>query len=167
MNESTKSTNLPTKSLLIVAHTPSPNTIEMANAILAGAQNELLENVEAELASPFDCDSQKVLASDGIILFTTENFGYMSGALKDFFERIYYPCLSDESRNDAKPFAVVIKAGLDGTGTKVSINKIVTGLKWKQIQETIICKGNYEPHFLEQCQTLGLTVAASLDAGIV
>jgi len=76
------------KTLLIIAHTPSPNTVEMAKAILTGAQNEVIENVEPKLVSPFDCDSEMVLKSDGLILFTTENFGYMSGALKDFFERV-------------------------------------------------------------------------------
>ncbi len=155
------------KSLLIVAHTPSPNTVEMANAILAGAQNEVIENVEAKLLSPFDCDSEMVLRSDALILFTTENFGYMSGALKDFFERIYYPCLADAKRNDAKPFAVIVKAGLDGTGTEISISKITTGLKWRQVQGATICKGDFEPRFVDKCRHQGLTIAASLDAGII
>jgi len=73
------------KSLLIIAHTPSPNTIEMAEAILAGANDSSIEDVTVKLRSPFDCDSEAVLQSDALILFTTENFGYMSGALKDFF----------------------------------------------------------------------------------
>jgi len=163
----TKAMSHSVKSLLIIAHTPSPNTVAMAEAILAGAQDELVENLDAKLVSPFDCDSEMVLASDALILFTTENFGYMSGALKDFFERIYYPCLADSKRNDAKPFAVMIKAGLDGTGTQVSVSKIITGLNWKPIQDTIICKGNFESNFIEQCQNLGLTIAASLDAGII
>jgi multimeric flavodoxin WrbA len=159
--------NSGTKSIIIVAHTPSPNTVAMAAAILEGAQDDVIDNVETTIVSPFDCDSERVLASDCLILFTTENFGYMSGALKDFFERVYYPCLADPQRNDAKPFSVVIKAGLDGTGTEVSVGKITTGLKWRTVQETTICKGDYEPKFLEQCRNLGLTIAASLDAGII
>jgi multimeric flavodoxin WrbA len=73
------------KSLLIIAHTPSKNTSKMSAAILDGAQNDVIEEVNAQLVSPLDCDSEMALNSDGIILFTTENFGYMSGALKDFF----------------------------------------------------------------------------------
>lgn len=155
------------KSLLIIAHTPSPNTIEMANAILEGAQDQVIDSVDATLVSPFDCDSEMVLASDALILFTTENFGYMSGALKDFFERVYYPCLDDSKRNDAKPFAVIIKAGLDGTGTRISVDKITTGLRWRLVQEASIFKGNFETRFVDKCRHLGLTVAASLDAGII
>ena len=155
------------KTLLIIAHTPSPNTIEMAEAILAGAQSRDIEGVSTALISPFDCDSSMVLASDALILFTTENFGYMSGALKDFFERVYYPCLADSKRNDAKPFSLIIKAGLDGTGTEVSVGKITTGLKWRLVQDTIICKGDFEQRFVDQCRALGLTIAASLEAGII
>jgi len=155
------------KSLLIIAHTPSPNTIEMAEAILAGANDSSIEDVTVKLRSPFDCDSEAVLQSDALILFTTENFGYMSGALKDFFERVYYPCLSDSKRNDAKPFALLIKAGLDGTGTDISVGKITSGLKWRQVQPTIICKGDFEPGFIERCREIGLTIAASLEADII
>jgi len=155
------------KRLLIVAHTPSPNTVEMAEAIATGARNSAIENVNTELRSPFDCDSEIVLSSDALVLFTTENFGYMSGALKDFFERIYYPCLEQPKRNDAKPYALVIKAGLDGTGTDVSVSKITKGLNWKAAQASHICKGDFRSEFLEQCQELGLTIAASLDAGII
>jgi len=155
------------KSLLIIAHTPSINTVAMAEAILEGAQNEAIENVDVELASPFDCDSERVLASDGLILFTTENFGYMSGALKDFFERVYYPCLADPKRNEAKPFAVAIKAGLDGTGSEISVNKITSGLNWRPVQPVAIFKGDFDPSFVDKCRDLGLTIAASLDAEII
>ena len=155
------------KSLLIIAHTPSPNTVKMAEAILEGAQNDVIEGVEARLISPFDCDAEMVLQSDALILFTTENFGYMSGALKDLFERVYYPCLEDNKRNDAKPFATIIKAGLDGTGTEVSISKITRGLKWRQVQGATICKGEFEASFVAKCRDQGLTIAASLDTGII
>ena len=154
------------RKLLIVAHTPSPNTKELANAILAGAQNEDIEHVNTTLMSPFDCDAQKVLDSDAVILFTTENFGYMSGALKDFFERIYYPCLDQPNINDATPFALVIRARLDGTGTHIAVHKITSGLKWREVHETLICKGEYQEAFAGQCETLGLTIAAGLDNDI-
>ena len=127
------------RKLLIVAHTPSTNTRALADAILAGAQDSQIEAIDADLRSPFDCVAEDLLASDGIILFTTENFGYMSGALKDFFERIYYPCLEQAERNEGKPFALVIRAGLDGTGTDIAVHKITTGLRWREVQEVTLC----------------------------
>lgn len=155
------------RSLLIIAHAPSPNTITMAEAILDGATDSAVEGVTASLVSPFDCDTEMVLQSNALILFTTENFGYMSGALKDLFERVYYPCLDDPKRNDAKPFALIIKAGLDGTGTELSVGKITTGLKWRPVQATTVCKGDFEKEFISQCRDIGLTLAASLEADII
>lgn len=155
------------KSLLVIAHTPSPNTVSMASGILSGTRDEAIESVETTLVSPFDCDSEMVLSSDALILFTTENFGYMSGALKDFFDRVFYPCLAEPNRNNGTPYALVIKAGLDGTGTQTSVRKITTGLKWKPIHNDVLCKGQFEQRFIEDCRNLGQTVAASLDAGII
>lgn len=152
--------------LLIVAHCPSPNTQRMAQAIYDGAMS-VCETGEVSLKSPFDCDAEAVLSSDALILFTTENFGYMSGALKDFFERIYYPCLDDKKRNQAKPFALVIKAGLDGTGTNIAANKITTGLRWKAVAPLTLCKGEFNESFCTQCYELGQTMQASLEAGII
>lgn len=154
------------RKLLIVAHTPSANTKELAAAIVAGAVHSDIEQVATTLVSPFDCDANMVLESDGIILFTTENFGYMSGALKDFFERIYYPCLDQPDKNDATPFALVIRAGLDGTGTHIAVHKITAGLKWREVHETLVCKGDYIQGFVSQCENLGLTIAAGLDNDI-
>lgn len=151
------------RKLLIVAHTPSPNTVTLARSLLDGAEDPNIERVDVRLASPFDCTHEDVLDSDAVILFTTENFGYMSGALKDFFERIYYPCLEQEKSNAAKPYALVIRAGLDGTGTHIAVHKITSGLKWREIQPTTLCKGEYNPIFEQQCRELGMTVAASLD----
>ena len=155
------------KSLLIIAHTPSPNTRVMAEALLEGASNEVVEDVAVTLVSPLNCSSEMILQSDGLILFTTENFGYMSGLLKDMFERIYYPCLDDPKRNNAKPFALVIKAGLDGTGSEIAISKIVKGLNWRQVQETTLCKGDFKQSFVDRCRHLGLTIAASVDAELI
>lgn len=135
----------------------------MADALLSGARSEDIEFVTSVLKSPFDCCANDVLNSDAIILFTTENFGYMSGALKDFFERVYYPCLEDQLRNQAKPFALVVKAGLDGTGSTRSVYNITNGLKWRESQAVTLCKGEYNPDFLRQCRELGMTIAAQLD----
>ena len=154
------------RKLLIVAHTPSPNTKLLAEALLEGAQDPDIEDVSATLRSPFDCHAEDVLGCDAIILFTTENFGYMSGALKDFFERIYYPCLDQPQRNEGKPFALLIRAGLDGTGTDIAVHKITSGLQWREVQALTLCKGDFQESFIEQSRELALTVAAGLDNNI-
>ena len=152
------------KHLLIVAHDPSPNTRILAEATLRGACHPDIEGVEAKHIAPLEAGPDDVLWADAIILGTTENFGYMSGALKDFFDRIYYPCLE---HTEAMPFATWIRAGLDGTGTKVAIGKITSGLKWKAVQEPLILHGEYRTEFEDQCEELGMLMAASLESGII
>ena len=152
------------KHLLIVAHNPSPNTQKLVAATLRGASHEDIDGVEAKFVPPLQATPDDVFWADAIILGTTENFGYMSGALKDFFDRIYYPCLE---RTEAMPFAVYIRAGLDGTGTRIAIGKITTGLKWKPVQESIILHGEYRAEFEDQCEELGMLMAASLESGII
>ena len=152
------------KHLLIVAHNPSPNTQKLVDATLRGAGHKDIDNVEFKHIPPLQATADDVLRADAIILGTTENFGYMSGALKDFFDRIYYPCLD---KTEAMPFALYIRAGLDGTGTKIAVGKITTGLNWKAVQEPIILHGDYKSEFEEQCEALGMLMAASLEAGII
>lgn len=150
------------KKLLIICHTPSENTQRLANAILKGASSPNFD-VEVMCLTPFQTDHNNVLKADAIILSTTENFGYMSGALKDFFDRIYYPCLES---TQGMPYSLVVRAGLDGTGTINAVEKIVSGLRWTTMQAPLLCKGNYSVKFEEQCEELGLTIAAGLDTGI-
>jgi multimeric flavodoxin WrbA len=152
------------KHLLIVAHNPSPNTRRLVRATLRGANHEDIAGVEVKHVPPLQATADDVLWADAIILGTTENFGYMSGALKDFFDRIYYPCLE---HTEALPFAAYIRAGLDGSGTKIAIGKITTGLKWKAVQESMILHGDYRSEFETQCEELGMLMAASLEAGII
>ncbi|MCZ6471393.1 MAG: NAD(P)H-dependent oxidoreductase [Gammaproteobacteria bacterium] len=152
------------KHLLIVAHNPSPNTQKLVDATLRGATNEDIDGVEVKHIPPLQATADDVLWADAIILGTTENFGYMSGALKDFFDRIYYPCIE---QTEAMPFALYIRAGLDGTGTRIAVAKITTGLSWKTVQEPIILHGEYKSEFEGQCEELGMLMAASLEAGII
>ena len=152
------------KQLLIVAHAPSPNTQAMLEAILRGARNPDIENVQVRHIPPLQAEPGDVLAADAIVLGTTENLGYMSGALKDFFDRIYYPCLE---HTQGEPFAFYIRAGHDGTGTRRAIESIATGLRWRAVQAPLICRGEYREAFLALCEELGMYMADGLDAGIL
>jgi len=151
------------KHLLIVCNTPSPNTQALAWAVLAGATHESIENTRVTLKTPLETNSEDVLRADGILIGTTENFGYMSGLIKDFFERIYYPCLD---QTQGKPYALYIRAGNDGLGTKTAVEKIITGLRWKPVQPALILQGEFEQQFVEQVTELGQLMAAGIDNDI-
>lgn len=151
------------KQLLIVAHAPSPNTRRLVEAVMEGARHPEVSGVELIWKPPLEAGPEDVLAADAIILGTTENLGYMSGALKDFFDRSYYPVIE---KKQGLPCALYIRAGLDGTGTRRAVQSIVTGLRWQWIQEPLVLKGDWQEVFAEQAKELGLTVAAGLEAGI-
>lgn len=152
------------KKLLIVAHAPSPNTQRLREAVAEGASDPDIENVEVRVLAPLDAGPDDVLWCDAIVLGTTENLGYMSGALKDFFDRSYYPCLE---KTQGLPFTFYIRAGRDGTGTHRAIDSITTGLRWRQVQEPVLCRGEFREEFVGQCRDLGMAMAASLDAGLL
>lgn len=151
------------KRLLVVAHAPSPNTALMRDAVIAGARSPEIEAVEVLGRSPFEATPDDVLAAQAVILGTPENLGYMSGALKDFFDRCYYPCLE---RTQGLPYALYIRAGNDGAGAKRGVETILTGLRWRKIQEPLICRGPWRADFVAECRELGLLMAAGLDVGV-
>ena len=151
------------KRLLIVAHVPSQNTARLRDAVLQGALAPEVEGVETRALSPFEAGPEDVLAADGVVLGTTENLGYMSGALKDFFDRSYYPCLD---KTQGLPYCLYIRAGHDGTGTRRAVETIVTGLRWRAVQAPLVCRGPWQEGFVEDCGRLGLAMAAGLEAGI-
>ena len=151
------------KRLLIVAHAPSPNTRRLLDAVVDGARHPDIAGVEVVAQSPFDTQPEHVLAAQAIVLGTTENLGYMSGALKDFFDRCYYPCLD---KTQGLPYALYIRAGHDGTGTKRGVETIVTGLRWRAVQEPLLCRGEFKEDFVPDCEELGTLMAAGLEAGV-
>ena len=151
------------KKLLLVANIPSTNTRLLLDAVLRGARDENIDGVDVHHIPPLQATADDVRGADALILGTTENFGYMSGALKDFFDRIYYPCLE---HTQGLPFALYIRAGMDGTGTRNAVERITTGLRWKIVQEPLICRGKFQPGFVSQCEELGMTMAAALESGI-
>ncbi len=152
------------KRLLIVAHTPSPNTQRLVAAILRGAQHPDIDTVDVVHKPALEAGPDDIRACDAIILFTTENLGYMSGALKDFFDRSYYPVLEEKQ---GLPCAIVIRAGHDGTGTRRALESILTGLRWPMAQQPLILRGEWQEEFVAQAQEMGMYVAAGLDAGVL
>ncbi len=136
----------------------------MADAVVKGATDAEITNVDVQCKAPLDTQPDDILAAQAIIIGTTENLGYMAGLIKDVFDRCYYPCLE---KTQGLPFAFYIRAGHDGTGTQRAIESITTGLRWRLVQEPLVCRGSFQAQFLSQCEDLGLSVAASLDAGII
>lgn len=151
------------KRLLVVAHIPSINTNRLRDAVLAGAGHPDIDGVEAIAKTPFEAGPDDVLAADAVILGTTENLGYMSGAMKDFFDRTYYPVLE---KAQGLPYALYIRAGMDGTGTRRGVETIITGLRWRAVQDPLICRGDWDEAFVAQCEELGMAMAAGLEAGV-
>jgi len=149
------------KRLLVIAHAPSANTKRLLDSVLEGARES--EAVGVRWLPPLEAGPEDVLAADALILGTPENLGYMSGAMKDFFDRSYHPLLE---KTQGMPYAAYIRAGHDGTGTRLGIERITTGLRWRPVQEPLILKGDWQEGFAEECRTLGAAMAAGLDAGI-
>lgn len=151
------------KRLLVVAHVPSENTTRLRDAVVEGARSAEIEGVETRALTPFEAGPADVLEADGLILGTTENLGSMSGALKDFFDRSYYGVID---RTEGLPYGLYIRAGHDGTGTRRGVETIVTGLRWRAVQEPLVCRGQWDERFVEDCRALGMAMAAGLEAGI-
>lgn len=151
------------KRLLIVANRPSVNTRCLSDAVIRGAGDPAINAIHVHFREPLAATPEDVLACQGIIIGTTENFGYMSGVLKDFFERIYYPCLE---KTQGLPCALYVRAGNDGTGAQNAVERIVSGLRWSAIQPCMLLKGEYQNSFESDCEELGMLMAAGLEAGV-
>lgn len=149
--------------LLVVYHSQSGSTRRMAEAVRDGAQDPEITTVETRLVDALEATAEDVLTADALLLGTPENFGYMSGAMKYFLDRVYYPCLN---KVDGLPYALFIRAGDDGSGAILSIQRILTGLSVKQVQEPLLIVGDFDEDRLADCKELGLTLAAGLEAGI-
>jgi len=150
------------KTLLIVYHTGGVKTAQMAEAVERGARAE--EGVRVLLKRCSDAGPEDVLGADGLILGTPENFGYMSGMMKDFLERIFYAC---DGKVEGRPWALFVGAGQDGAGAVTSVERIVTGLRLKKIAEPIVVVKELKPEHLAACEELGAAMAAGLAAGIL
>jgi multimeric flavodoxin WrbA len=149
------------KTLLIVWHTRGVKTTQLVEAVARGAAGE--PEVQVRLLRCSEAGPQDVLEADALVLGTPENFGYMSGMMKDFLERIFYEC---EGKVAGRPWALVVSAGQDGAGAISSVERIVTGLRLKKVQEPILALKEVTPEALAQCEALGVALAAGLALGI-
>jgi multimeric flavodoxin WrbA len=149
--------------LLIVFHSRSGATQAMADAVVEGASSDEIDGVEVRARRAPEADAGDVRWSDAIVLGTPENFGYMSGLMKDFLERVFYVVAQE---TPGLPYALFVKAGTDGEGATRSIERIVTGLRWKQALPPVVLAGDIDEEGLTRCRELGLTLAAGLEAGI-
>ncbi|MEI7590312.1 MAG: NAD(P)H-dependent oxidoreductase [Deltaproteobacteria bacterium] len=147
--------------ILIVYHSQTNNTHKMACAVADGAKS--IEDTSVRILCAGNANANDLLWADGIIIGSPENFGYMAGMLKDFFDRSFYTV---DDKLFRKPYAVFISAGNDGTGAQNAIEKIAIGLKLKKIAEPIIAKGNISEEILEDCFQLGATLSAGCEMGI-
>lgn len=135
----------------------------MADAVLVGARNEEISNVKVVMKQALEATSEDLLSADALILGTPENFGYMSGGMKDFLDRTFYEV---EGKIKPLPCGIFISAGNDGTGALTAIRRIGKGYPFIEVQEPVIVKGKASDEQIEKCQELGLALAMGLDAGI-
>jgi multimeric flavodoxin WrbA len=161
------------KELLIVFHTLTDGTRQMAEAAAAGARSECGVNVILKRAA--EAGGDDVLAAAGYIFATPENLASMAGVMKDFFDRTYYAALD---RINARPYATLICAGSDGDNAARQIARIATGWRLKAIAEpVIVCTNAQTPEAilarktiaaedLKRCEETGATLAAGLALGI-
>jgi multimeric flavodoxin WrbA len=149
--------------LLIVHHTPSPAVHAMFEAVVAGARDDSIEGVEVVTRPALGATAVDVLGADGYLLGTPANFGYMSGALKHFFDSVYYPCLD---ATVGRPYGLYVHGNNDTDGAVRAVEAIVTGLGWKRAQQPVTVTGQPAPSDLEACWELGAAVAAGLTLAI-
>ena len=146
----------------MVHHSLFGKTREMANLLTDVLSNQE-QLVEFRSISAFEATAADIQESDGIIFGTPANFGYMSGALKDFFDRNYYDL---EGRVEALPYAIFVSARTDGAGAVDSIRRICRGLNLKEVQEPFVLKKKLSESDKQAIRDFGLTMAVGIDAGI-
>lgn len=151
------------KTLLTICHCPSPNVEKIFDLVNQGAADAQIENVKVIAKRPLDATVDDMLTCDGIIVGSTANFGYMNGLLKDFFERIYYPCLD---KKQGLPVSLFVKAGNDATGAVSAIHQIIKGLRWKSVQPDLVLVGDWDDEWEGRCYDFGMYMSAGLDNDI-
>jgi NAD(P)H-dependent FMN reductase len=147
--------------VLLVHHTPSPGMQELLEEARRGVGE--VEGVELLVRPALACGAAEVLDADGYLLGTPANIGYMSGALKHFFDQIYYPCLD---ATVGRPYGLYVHGGSDTEGAVRSVERIVVALRWSTVRPPLTVVGAITKQAREDCWELGGLVAASV-AGLV
>lgn len=148
--------------LLIVHHTPSPAMQALFEATLEGATDASIEGVEVVRRPALAATVLDVLEADGYLLGTPANIGYMSGALKHFFDQVYYPCLDATVR---RPYGLWVHGNNDTTGAVRAVESIATGMSWRRAYPPVEVIGAVDRAALDACRELGGTLAATLAEG--
>ena len=156
--------------LLIVYHTQTGGTKALVDAALDGASTISDTTTARQLAA--DTTASDVIAADGLVLATPENFGTMCGMLKDFFDRVFYPC---ETALVGRPYSVIVCAGGDGTGAMRDVDRIVTGWRMRKVHQGLVARrvggmagssrGDLSATDMAKARELGMTLAAGLAYG--
>ena len=149
------------KNLLIIYHSQSGNTEKLAQAVLKGCQQEIA--ISTKLIRAFDAKLDNLVWADGLLFGTPENFGTMSGALKDFFDRTYYPAEPYELN---LPYAIFVSAENDGTGAVREIDRIAKGYPLRKIAEPLVANGDINSEHIDEAKDFGHAMAAGLALGI-
>jgi len=145
--------------LLIVHHTTSPPLHAMLDAVISGATDRRIEGVDVVARAALAATAVDVLGADGYVLGTPANLGAMSGALKHFFDTVYYPCLEDTK---GRPYALYVHGNNDTTGAVRGVEAITTGLRWKRARPALSLLGSPSKDDLEELWDLGASLAAGL-----
>jgi multimeric flavodoxin WrbA len=145
--------------LLVVHHTTSPRLQALLEAVLAGASDEAIEDVTVLARPALAATAADVLEADGYLLGTPANLGYTSGALKHFFDQVYYPCLEATVR---RPYGLYVHGDSDTTGAVRAVEAVATGLRWRRAQAPVAVIGDPGRQDLAACWELGAAMAAGL-----
>lgn len=121
------------------------------------------DTLPLQVLGAFDAGPEDVLWAKGILLATPARFGYMSGALKDFFERIYHPCLE---HTRGLPYGLIVKGDTDVDGAVASVERIATGLAWRRVLPVLRVVGDSTDEDREAAVELGASLAAGLEAAV-
>jgi multimeric flavodoxin WrbA len=145
--------------LLVVHHTASPALHSLFDAVMEGATNKDIEGVDVVACPALTASALDVLEADGYLLGTPANLGYISGALKHFFDTIYYPCLE---ATVGRPYGLYVHGNNDTTGAERAVETITTGLQWRRAYDPVTVVGAPTRDDLDRCWDLGATLAAGL-----
>lgn len=147
--------------ILIVYHSQSGMTGSLLHAVQRGAQRE--EGAVVRMVPALQADISDLSWCDGVIFGSPENLGYLSGGLKNFFDRTFYPAQPLQLN---LPYAAVISAGNDGTGALRQLERITKGYPMRCVCEPMIIKGEAVAEDFERCEELGEAFATGLGMGI-